>query len=95
MKKKKIKVDKKLKDRNRRRLDLHLEIGALLNSIVVRETSAGNTVDLLDVLLTHTCEIMAIHYKLTNDDALHCYNQMRTPVQAFISQAIGEPEDGD
>lgn len=80
---------------SQRRLDLHLEIGKFLGPIVQRETTidAARVTDIIDVLVTHTCEIMATYYGLSHEDAIHCYHQMRAPVQAFISQAIGEKDD--
>lgn len=71
-------------EKNQRRLDLHKEIGVALNSIVERETLTDHTTDVLDVLLTHTCEIMATVYRLPLEDAMHCYSQMRIQMQTFI-----------
>ena len=84
---KKEEVYKKEEGYKKKKLDLHREIGLAISSIVEREVPLGHVNDVLDVLLAHTCEIMAVSYKFSREDAIQCYIRVCSVLQARIKQS--------
>ncbi|MEA1998471.1 MAG: hypothetical protein U9N61_03990 [Euryarchaeota archaeon] len=75
-----------LEEKNKRRLDLYTELGVDIGRIVERETSIDmdRAMDCVDCILSHSTEILAIYYNLSQEAAVECFKMMKYQVSQHV-----------